>query len=66
MTLKEARVFMLNNLGAKIACRYFHDEWIMFDGCRFVFEDGVEPDAWWWANAKDFDCEWYVIEEETK
>lgn len=39
MTLKEARAFMLSNPGAKIACRYFHDEWIMFDGRRFVFDE---------------------------
>ena len=46
MTLKEARAWMLSNPGKKITCQYFHDEWIMFDGSRFVFEDGVEPDSW--------------------
>ena len=45
MTLKEARAWMLSNPGKKITCQYFHDEWIMFDGSRFVFEDGVEPDS---------------------
>ena len=39
----------------------FHNEWIMFDGSRFVFEDGVEPDSWWWANAYEFKCEWYEM-----
>ena len=66
MTLKEARAWMLSNLGKKITCQYFHDEWIMFDGSRFVFENGVEPDSWWWANAYEFKCEWYEMKEEAE
>lgn len=58
MTLKEARAWMISNPGKKVTCPYFHDEWIMFDGSRFVFEDGVEPDAYWWNKAYGFDCRW--------
>ena len=64
MTLKEARAYMLSNPGVKFTCRYFHDEWIMFDGNRFVFEDGVEPDAYWWNKAYLFNCDWFRMKDE--
>lgn len=64
MTLKGAKVWMLSNPGKKITCQYFHDEWIMFDGLRFVFEDGVEPDLWWWNRASEFKTEWWELKEE--
>lgn len=64
MTLKEARAYMLSNPGVKFTCCYFHDEWIMFDGNRFVFEDGVEPDACWWNKAYLFNCDWFRMKDE--
>ena len=39
MNLPEARAWMISNPGKKVTCKYFHDECIMFDGYRFVFED---------------------------
>ena len=66
MTLKEARAWMLSNPGKKITCQYFHDEWIMFDGSLFVFEDGVQPSSWWWADAYEFKCEWYELKEDAE
>lgn len=63
MTLKEAKAWMLSHPGQKVICPYFHDEWILFDGSRFVFEDGVEPDAYWWNKANGFDCKWAVLKE---
>lgn len=64
MTLKEARAYMISNPGLKFSCCYFHDEWIMFDGTRFVFEDGVSPDAYWWSKAYLFDCSWFKVDDE--
>lgn len=63
MTLAEARTWMINNPGKKITCKYFHNEWIMYDAKKrqFIFEDGVRPTCEWWSTAKHFDCEWYEL-----
>lgn len=68
MTLEQAREWMLSNPGKKITCEYFHNDWIMFDGSRFVFENGSEADSeWWqWMYAHEFKSEWYEMKEETK
>ena len=47
MTLSEAKAYMISNPGVKFTCQVFHDEWIMFDGINFVFEDGYKPDPYW-------------------
>lgn len=54
---------MLSNPEKKVTCQYFHDEWIMFDGQKFVFEDGVEPDAYWWNKAYGFDTDWWELKK---
>lgn len=63
MTLAEARTWMINNPGKKITCKYFHDEWIMYDAekLQFVLKDGVSPDAYWWSVAKHYNCEWHEL-----
>lgn len=63
MTLAEARTWMMNNPGEKITCQYFHNEWIMWDNekLKFVFEDGVTPDAYWWSVANNYKCDWYEL-----
>lgn len=66
MNLPEARAWMLCNPGKKVTCEYFHDEWIMFDGYRFVFEDGVEPDEYWWNKAYLFNCTWWEVKEDNE
>ena len=63
MTLAAARTWMMNNPKKKMTCQYFHDEWIMWDDERlkFVFEDGVVPDAYWWEEALTWNIEWWTI-----
>ena len=46
MTLQEAKAYMISNPGVKFTCQVFHNEWIMFDGTKFVFEDGYQPDLY--------------------
>lgn len=63
MTLKEARAYMISNPGTKFTCQVFHDEWIMFDGIKFVFEDGYSPDNYWWNQAKSWGYDWWIVNE---
>ena len=63
MTLQEARAYMISNPGTKFTCQVFHDEWIMFDGIKFVFEDGYYPDNYWWNRAKSWGYDWWIINE---
>ena len=54
---------MISNPGKKVTCQAFLGEWIMFDGRKFVFEDGVEPDAYWWRIAQGFNTEFWELKE---
>lgn len=58
---------MMKSPGMKFTCEYFHDnEWIMFDGKRFVFENGTEVPEDWWDAAFDFHTDWWEFKEESK
>ena len=61
MTLAEAKAYMISNPGVKFTCQVFHDEWIMFDGTYFVFEDGYHPDLYWWTKALSWGYDWWII-----
>lgn len=61
MTLSEAKAYMISNPGVKFTCQVFHDEWIMFDGINFVFEDGYKPDPYWWTTALSWGYDWWII-----
>ena len=61
MTLKEAKAYMISNQMKKITCQYFHDEWIMFNGKEFVFEDGYSPDLFWWQTMSSHNMDWWEI-----
>lgn len=63
MTLKEAKAWMISNPGKKVTCQVFLGEWIMFDGRKFVFEDGVEPDDYWWHIEQGFNAEFWELKE---
>lgn len=63
MTLEKSRIWMLDNPGRKVTCPYFIDEWIMFNGTRFVFENGEEVNAEWWHVAYGFPCKWTELKE---
>ena len=65
MTLKEARAYMLSYPGTKFTCQVFHEEWIMYDDKknRFVFEDGYEPDLFWWGKALAWGYNWWILDE---
>lgn len=65
MTLKEAKAYMISNPGTKFICQVFHDEWIMYDAekNKFVFEDGYEPDLYWWRTAMAWDYDWWILDE---
>lgn len=62
MTLKEAKAYMISNPGVKFTCQVFHNEWIMFDGTKFIFEDGYQPDLYWWTKAMEWGYDWWVKE----
>lgn len=34
----------------------------MFDGTKFVFEDGYQPDLYWWTKAMEWGYDWWVKE----
>ena len=65
MTLQEAKAYMISNPGTKFTCQVFHDEWLMYspDQNRFIFEDGYEPDLYWWTKAMSWDYDWWIVKE---
>ena len=65
MTLKKAKEYMVEHPGTKFICQVFHDEWIMYDAekNKFVFEDGYEPDVYWWLTAMSWDYDWWILDE---
>ena len=55
---------MISNPGVKFTCQVFHDEWIMFDGTDFVFEDSYRPDLYWWTTALSWGYDWWILHKE--
>ena len=48
---------MISNPGIKFTCQVFHDEWIMFDGINFVFEDGKSHSSLYKIPPYEFETE---------